>query len=86
VIRIRDIKFNNSQFFNLENVNLNHFLRKKVEQIIKIINIQLSISSLLIITINNEIDKSSYFLKDFKFLTLSNLTLISSTNLNSILN
>ncbi len=86
MIRIRDIKFNNSQFFNLENVNLNHFLRKKVEQIIKIINIQLSISSLLIITINNEIDKSSYFLKDFKFLTLSNLTLISSTNLNSILN
>jgi len=86
VIRIRDIKFNNSQFFNLENVDLSHFLREKVEQIIKIINIQLSISLPLITAVNNEIDKSSHSLKDSKFSILLNSALISSINLNSISN
>ncbi len=86
MIRIRDIKFNNSQFFNLENVDLSHFLREKVEQIIKIINIQLSISLPLITAVNNEIDKSSHSLKDSKFSILLNSALISSINLNSISN
>jgi len=39
MIRIRNIKFNNSQFFNSENINLDYFLCEKVKQIIKIINI-----------------------------------------------
>jgi len=86
VIRIRDIKFNDSQFFNLKNIDLNHFLHKKVKQIIKIINIQFSISSSLIIIINSKINKSSYSLKNSKFSTLLNSALISFTDLNSILN
>ncbi len=86
MIRIRDIKFNNSQFFNLENIDLNHFLREKVKQIIKIINIQLLISLLLITAVNNEIDKSSYSLKNSEFSTLLNSALILFINLNSILN
>ncbi len=56
MIRIRDIKFNNSLFYNSEDIDLNHFLHKKVKQTIKILNIQFLISSLLIIAINNEID------------------------------
>jgi len=86
VIRIKNIKFNNSQFFNSENINLDYFLREKVERIIKIINIQFLISLLLIIAVNSEINKSSHFLKDFKFLILLNSALISFINLNSILN
>jgi len=86
VIRIRNIKFNNSQFFNSENIDLNHFLREKVKQIIKIINIQFSISSLLITAVNNKIDKSSHSLKNSKFLILLNLALTFFINLNLILN
>ncbi len=86
MIKIRDVKFNNFQFFNLEDVDLNHFLREKVEQIIEIINIQLLIFSSLITAVNNEIDESSYSLKDFKFSTLLNSALTSFIDLNSILN
>ncbi len=86
MIRIRNIKFNNSQFFNLKNIDLDYFLREKVKQIIKIINIQLLTSSLLITAVNNKIDKSSHSLKDSKFSTLLNSALTSFIDLNLILN
>jgi len=39
VIRIRDVKFNDSLFYSSEDVDLNHFLREKIEQIIEILDI-----------------------------------------------
>ncbi len=53
MIRIRDIKFNNSLFYSLEDVNLNHFLREKIKQIIEILNIQLLSSSSSNIAVKN---------------------------------
>ena len=56
MIKIRNIKFNNSLFYSLKDINLNHFLYKKIKQIIKILNIQLLSSSSLNIIINNIIN------------------------------
>ncbi len=39
MIRIRDVKFNDSLFYSSEDVDLNHFLREKIEQIIEILDI-----------------------------------------------
>ncbi len=39
MIRIRDVKFNNSLFYSLEDIDLDHFLYKKIKQTIKILNI-----------------------------------------------
>jgi len=47
VIRIRDIKFDDSLFYSSEDVDLNHFLREKIKQIIEILDIQSLSSSLL---------------------------------------
>ncbi len=39
MIRIRDIKFNNSLFYSSEDVDLDHFLCEKIKQTIEILDI-----------------------------------------------
>jgi len=89
VIRIRNIKFDDSLFYSLEDVDLNHFLREKIKQIIEILDIQ-SLSSLSSNTIINNIintqNKKISVFKDTEFFTLSNKALIHSSKSNLILN
>ena len=53
MIRIRDVKFNNSLFYSLEDVDLDHFLREKIKQTIEILDIQLLSSFSSNLSVNN---------------------------------
>ncbi len=77
MIKIRDVKFNDSLFYSPEDINLNHFLREKIKQIIEILDIQLLSSSSLntaVKSIINTQNKEISAFEDIKFFTLLNKT------------
>ncbi len=89
MIKIRNIKFNDSLFYSSVDINLNYFLREKIKQIIEILDIQLlsspSLNTIINNIINTQNEQISVF-KDVKFFTLLNKILIFSSKSNLILN